>query len=589
MSAPGGLTLSPDGERVLAPRPPKLTGSLLNPGDWVGPANTHFLVREPVLLAGVAQAEPAARTNARLDLAKFYFANGDDAEALGVLRVAEGTVPNLTDDPVVRLMQGAAEVTIGQLDGAASDLSDHALDGRVDTALWRSVLAAAKGDWVEAGTLAAQGLPALKTYPPVLRRKVAVPVAEALFRRGDKADAEALAQDVLKSDPTRGQRDYASVLLGRIAAEKGDVAEAEKLWQSAAVSPEIDLGRAQGAYALAVTQLDKKEIARPDAIAAIDRLRYAWRGDDFEIMVLRKLADLYAEDSDYRMAFETLQRIPAGFPDTPAARDATAQMQKTFADIFLGPTADTLPPLTALALYDEFKELTPAGAQGDAIVRKLADRLVSVDLLDRAGNLLDEQVKTRLSGIDQARVATQLALVRLMDNRPRRRRRGARRPRRRRPAGGSPAPARGTPRPRAQPERQAGRCAEAAGRRRQRGRGPAARRHRTQDAELGGARRAAAEGAEGPGRRRQARCRNVFHRAWPPLWRWATTRPGWMRSTGNTGRRWKRVPTGTRSASWPEAGRGPATQRARSPIGSPRSAICKASCRAIASASSRRS
>jgi hypothetical protein len=51
-------------------------------------------------------------------------------------------------------------------------------------------------------------------------------------------------------------------------------------------------------------------------------------------------------------------------------------------------------------------------------VKKLIDRLVSVDLLDRAADLLDEQVTTRLNGEDKARGATQLAVLRLMNHQP---------------------------------------------------------------------------------------------------------------------------------------------------------------------------
>jgi len=60
----------------------------------------------------------------------------------------------------------------------------------------------------------------------------------------------------------------------------------------------------------------------------------------------------------------------------------------------------------------------PSGEAGDEIIRKLADRLVAVDLLDRAGELLNDQVRNRLKGRDQARVGARLALVRLLDRKP---------------------------------------------------------------------------------------------------------------------------------------------------------------------------
>jgi hypothetical protein len=77
-----------------------------------------------------------------------------------------------------------------------------------------------------------------------------------------------------------------------------------------------------------------------------------------------------------------------------------------------------VPPLKALALYDEYRELTPAGDKGDQIIARLVDRLVGVDLLDRAAALLEKQVQFRLTGKDKARVATRLALVQLLDRKP---------------------------------------------------------------------------------------------------------------------------------------------------------------------------
>ncbi len=43
-----------------------------------------------------------------------------------------------------------------------------------------------------------------------------------------------------------------------------------------------------------------------------------------------------------------------------------------------------MPAIDALSLFYDFRDLTPVGRRGDEMIRKLADRLVSVDLLDQA-------------------------------------------------------------------------------------------------------------------------------------------------------------------------------------------------------------
>jgi hypothetical protein len=52
------------------------------------------------------------------------------------------------------------------------------------------------------------------------------------------------------------------------------------------------------------------------------------------------------------------------------------------------------------------------------MVRNLADRLVSVDLLGRAAVLIDFQVNFRLRGAEKARVAAKLAAIYLLDRQP---------------------------------------------------------------------------------------------------------------------------------------------------------------------------
>jgi hypothetical protein len=77
-----------------------------------------------------------------------------------------------------------------------------------------------------------------------------------------------------------------------------------------------------------------------------------------------------------------------------------------------------MPAVDALSLFYDYRELTPIGRRGDEMIRRLTDRLVSVDLLDQATELLQHQVDHRLQGAARAQVATRLAVVYLMDHKP---------------------------------------------------------------------------------------------------------------------------------------------------------------------------
>src|SRR5205823_8962653 len=86
-----------------------------------------------------------------------------------------------------------------------------------------------------------------------------------------------------------------------------------------------------------------------------------------------------------------------------------------FEGLFLGGKADAMPAVESLSLFYDFRDLTPIGRRGDEMIRRLADRLAAIDLLDQAAELLQHQVDHRLQGAARAQVATRLAVIYLMN------------------------------------------------------------------------------------------------------------------------------------------------------------------------------
>ena len=105
-------------------------------------------------------------------------------------------------------------------------------------------------------------------------------------------------------------------------------------------------------------------------------------------------------------------------PNSDYTRKIQDEAAVTFDSLFLAGKGDALPPIEALGLFYDFRELTPIGRRGDEMIRRLADRLVSVDLLDQAAELLQHQVDHRLQGAARAQVATRLAVIYLMNRKP---------------------------------------------------------------------------------------------------------------------------------------------------------------------------
>jgi hypothetical protein len=160
------------------------------------------------------------------------------------------------------------------------------------------------------------------------------------------------------------------------------------------------------------------QIAPDKAAKIFDSLRFRWRGDATELEVIRALGQLYLAQGRYRDALETLRTARQVKGDFPEAIQIQNDLSQAFRNLFLNGQADGLEPIQALGLFYDFKDLTPIGADGDEMVRKLAQRLVNVDLLDQGADLLKYQATSRLDGVPRAQVATDLAIIQLMAHHP---------------------------------------------------------------------------------------------------------------------------------------------------------------------------
>ena len=160
------------------------------------------------------------------------------------------------------------------------------------------------------------------------------------------------------------------------------------------------------------------DLKREDVLSELEALTTIWRGDETEIGALEIIARLYTDEGRYRDLFYVMRNAVAAHPDFDMTRRIQDQAAATFESLFLAGKGDGLSAIDALALFYDFRELTPIGRRGDEIIRRLADRLVAVDLLDQASDLLQYQVDRRLQGAARAQVATRLAVIYLMNRKP---------------------------------------------------------------------------------------------------------------------------------------------------------------------------
>ncbi|HEX3886011.1 MAG TPA: endoglucanase [Phenylobacterium sp.] len=422
-----GLALSPSFATeetarltVDAPKPASMPG-LIDYQDWPKTGPKGFLDRYHHLLDAAtvesANKDKAAPVGARMALARFLVGTELSYEAIGVLNDVARVSPQQMDNPEFRGLRGIARVMARRYKEADADFSSPVLSEDRSSSLWRSYIAAQLHEWPEARAQFAKGAEAFNMFSPTWKARFARGDAQAALAQGDLPSAEARIHLAL-ADKTDVWEELATRLVqARIIEQEGHKDRALRMYTAIATAPRESLSSPALLRATQI-KLDLGKVTPLQAATVFDGLRYRWRGDATELETIRALGQLYLSQGRYREALEALRSAGSRLPDLPEALQLQADLNAAFRSLFLDGNADGLEPVQALALFYDFKELTPIGSDGDLMVRKLVRRLVDVDLLDQAAELLKYQVDNRLDGVPKAQVATDLAVIYLMDKKP---------------------------------------------------------------------------------------------------------------------------------------------------------------------------
>lgn len=382
-------------------------------------APEEFIRRRTELEAAMAAAPEGQRQGPRLDLARFYLAHVFPHESLGLMELALEEEPALAQDPMFNLMMGAAQTLAGRPREAMPYLSRHDLENNPDAAVWQTIVEVALGQWAPARAALGRGRSVIGNYPVNIQAEFNLAAAQAMVELNDFGMANTILAEIEPALISPQQATRYDLLRGRVADASGRSLEALTAFDLVARS--FDRPRAAEAQyrALRIRYRDG-EIGIDNAINELGGLAASWRGDETELKTLRLLAQLQAEKGNYREAFEAMKSALQAQPDAETTRLLQEEMSALFSSLFLHGKADDMPAVKSLALFYDFRELMPVGRQGDEMVRKLAKRLVEVDLLDQAAGLLQHQVDNRLKGAARAQIAADLGAIYLMDRKPER-------------------------------------------------------------------------------------------------------------------------------------------------------------------------
>ncbi|MBK5961154.1 hypothetical protein CCR97_23535, partial [Rhodoplanes elegans] len=415
IARPAGLAVSASdmvGRRTGLFRP-----AVFDPQLWGFDREAEYEPRRRLLINAAAEALETRRTGARMDLARFYLAREMYAEAKGVIDVALADERPGADDPAGLFMRALANIMLDRIPEALKDLSNPIVASHPDAQIWRGFAAAKQGNFSDANEKLRTVESSVSTLPIQLQRLI---LAEAV-RAAVEVKNFAVAQNLLHAFETLGiDKDMEAriaVLAGQVAegvGRSGDALADYRLAVATLTGPDAAKGRLREA----VLRYHLGDLKRTEVISDLEELTTVWRGDETEIEALQLLARLYTQEGRYRDAFHVMRTALSAHPNSDLTRRIQEEAASTFDTLFLAGKGDAMPAVDALGLFYDFRELTPIGRRGDEMIRRLADRLVSVDLLDQAAELLQHQVDHRLQGAARAQVATRLAIVYLMNRKP---------------------------------------------------------------------------------------------------------------------------------------------------------------------------
>jgi hypothetical protein len=415
LGRPGGLTLS--SADVAAERATAAVRPLFDADEWRKNREEKFLAKLDALTKAAATARPEQKAQARLELANFYMSRGMYQEARGVTNLILSETKQGSEDAAVLMVHAVASILIGHPERALKDLASPAIGNGYDSQLWKGFAFARQEKWADAREKFKNAEFSIAALPLELQRIVTTDAMRASLEVKDYAGASRRRSELEVIGIPNEMKPEIAVLRGRLAEALGHDKDALDAYRYAAQSRDRQAS-AEARLLQALLRHRRGELGQAELLRELEALSVIWRGDTIELRTLSKLAQIYAESGRYADSLGAAKTATKLQPNSELSRQGQDAASALFTELYLGSKGDDMKPVDALAMFYEFRELTPIGRRGDEMIRRLADRLGAVDLLDQAAELLQYQVDKRLEGAARAQVAARLAMVYLTNRKP---------------------------------------------------------------------------------------------------------------------------------------------------------------------------
>jgi hypothetical protein len=305
--------------------------------------------------------------------------------------------------PPAIALRAIAGILAGRPEDAAA-IDDARLNDNDEVALWRAVRGAGIDETCPAcaRTFVAK-MPLLLSYPQPLRDRL-LPLALETMALGGNAAAALEVLKKLPNDPpldlargmaaeTTGDNPTALAMYGQIAQRSDRLARYRALTRSVGV------------------RLASHDIGPGQAADALDKLLYGWRGDERELALRIRMADLRRQGGQWRESLALLREAQVAFPEQ--RQRILGEITGTLAALLDGNASQHLTPAEFVALYDDNLDLLREGPWAGNALEKLADNLLALDLPARAMPILTRMLSEATDPARRAQIGAKLASVQL--------------------------------------------------------------------------------------------------------------------------------------------------------------------------------
>jgi tetratricopeptide (TPR) repeat protein len=289
-------------------------------------------------------------------------------EAKAVLDVALSD--QHSDDVTGSVLTAVADVMLDRPEEALKVLAKPQVGNQQDAPVWRAIALARQGKWADAQKIFKTISAAIGALPIELQRMAMKEALRSAIEVRDFNSATRVVNEIETVGVIPDLEPTINVLIGRLYEGLGRKEDALSSYRAAATSGNRRAA-AQGRLREIALTFATGGMGRKDVINDLETLTTLWRGDETETEGLKLLAHLYTEDGRYRDAFHVMRTALLAHPNSDLTRKIQDEAAVTFESLFLGGNGEALPPIEALGLFYDFRELTPIGRRGDEMIRRL--------------------------------------------------------------------------------------------------------------------------------------------------------------------------------------------------------------------------